>query len=167
MPWTWPCPPEGPGPSPHTCSAQALDKGHPEPRSQRPQTQPCPPASLLQPWSHPPLTVGRDQLQTTACWQDSAHSPAGQHQHQGTCTPPTSGLTPATELRGPQPDPRTGSSCQRASTSPRLQCRHLVGGEQPQDYLDLDLAHLWASTGPRDPRDSAATLSGPPPTTRI
>ena len=150
MPRTWPCPPESPGPGPphKQCTGprpgtpRALQSETPDPVL--PTSKPAPALKPSSPSSGKTPVPGQ-------LWQDPAHWPAGQHKHQGTCEPPISHLTPAMELRGPQADPRTGSSCQRASTHPRTWCHHLMGGERPWDYLDPDLAHLWASTNPGGP----------------
>ena len=149
----WPTDAPGHGPThhkaqdlaPHTCSAQALDHGHSEPCSQRPQTQRHPPASLLLALKPSSLSSGQTLAPgqySCCCLQDPAHSPAGQHKLQDAWTPPVGSLKPATESMGPQTAPRTGSSCQQASTSSRTWGHHLVHGEQPWDYLDPDSPHL-------------------------
>ena len=152
MSQTWPCPPEGPGPGPTHKQYTGPRSGTPrvlQPETPYPALPTSKPAPALKPSSPSSGKIpAAGQLQPAV----TGPSPLTSRPTQASgVTPPISSLTPAKELRGPQPDPRTGSSCQRASTRPRTQCHHLAGGEQPQDYLELHLAHLWASTSPGDP----------------
>ena len=120
MPQTWPCPPEGPGPGPTHKQCTGPRSGTPrvlQPETPYPALPTSKPAPALKPSSPSSGKIAAaGQLQPAV----TGPSPLTSRPTQASgVTPPISSLTPAKELRGPQPDPRTGSSCQRASTRPQ------------------------------------------------
>ena len=133
-PWTQPCPPEGPGPSPtHQCTGTGPGTTRdlqpetlgPSSSKQQADTSPRNPWALALPTSKPPLAfrpASHANGWTPHQWVDTSPRTITAPTAVGGLSPPTSRSAPAQRPAGPQPCPPAGQHKLQNTLDPTASC---------------------------------------------